>query len=127
MRFSAVVALCAAPLALAGSFDLLRAREANLMRRQESVQVQAAKGGNNGASVEVKQSNNGNTQVTEIIIIWVNQGGNAATSTVNSAMTQTGGAAVSGATHTVSTSIFSSTRNANICTGRCRRCRRSCL
>ncbi|KAH6674570.1 Cupredoxin [Halenospora varia] len=101
MRFSAVAALCAAPLALAGSFDLLRAREASLMRRQESVQVQAAKGGNNGASVEVKQSNNGNTQVTEIIIIWVNQGGNAATSTVNSAMTQTGGAAVSGATHTV--------------------------
>jgi len=106
MRFSATLALCAAPLALAGSLQV------DLMKRG-AVGVEVASSSNSGSGVSKKGSENGksggnniqisqsSTSVTEVIVIWVNNGGNAATSTVNS-MANVGTAGAAAATHTVS-------------------------
>ncbi|KAF4618118.1 hypothetical protein G7Y89_g14991 [Cudoniella acicularis] len=83
MRFSAALALCAAPLALAGSL------QADLARR-----------GSVGVEVQQSGSSKDTTQITEIIVIWVNNGGNSQTSTVNSAASVSAGSAAA-ATHQV--------------------------
>lgn len=91
MRFSAALSLCAAPLALAGTL------QADLVERG-AVGVEVATEGKSGSNVAISQSS---TQVTEVIVIWVNDGGNSATSTVNS-MQALGTASAAAATHTVS-------------------------
>ena len=100
MRFSTVAALCAAPLALAGSL------EAEMVARGVNVEVRAAD--DTKATAEKAAANNGNTiiiqestSITEVIVIWINNGGNAATQTVN---TPAAAAAATAAavTHTVS-------------------------
>jgi len=107
MRFSAALALCATPLALAGSL------QADLMKRG-AVGVEVSQGsGSSGSQKSSPPSNGGSnsknnngggntesssTQITEVIVLWVNQGGSAATSTMNNA--QSVGTAAA-ATHTV--------------------------
>jgi plastocyanin len=88
MRFSAVVALCAAPLALAGTL------QADLIARGAGHED----GANGGGNLVVES-----TSITEVIIIWVNNGGGAPTSTVQAQSTIAGAAAPPGsqATHTV--------------------------
>ena len=110
MRFSAISAICAAPLVLAGSL------EAEVLgRRGNHMEV-----GSNKNVVSVKeQSKNNNEKITivqqtnqDVVIIWVNGGGGAATSTVTETKTVTAaagtGGAVAGAvaTHTVGFSFF---------------------
>ncbi|CZS90573.1 uncharacterized protein RAG0_01606 [Rhynchosporium agropyri] len=105
MRFSAITALCATPLALAGSLhaDLVprRAVDSDLSVRTNHGEAQAAP-----AKVEAPKqivheggSAGGKAQVTEVIIIWINAGNNAQTQTVTSTMALAPPAAV--ATHTV--------------------------
>ncbi|PBP21734.1 serine-threonine rich protein [Diplocarpon rosae] len=83
MKFPAITALCAAPLALAGSFDAdLYARgtvESPLALRKEHLggSSRGSAGGNGNINVNIGQS----TSITEVIIIWINQGGNAQTQT----------------------------------------------
>ena len=79
MRLSTIAALCAAPLALATA-----------VKTNKGIEV----------SVEGKDA----SSVDEVIIIWVNEGGGAATSTVTSTVTVTdaSGTAVAAATHSVS-------------------------
>jgi len=89
MRFSAVAALCAAPLALAGSL------QADLVARGA---IEASVDSGNNLAVEVA----GSTSVTEVIIIWVNNGGGAPTSTLQAQSTFANAAPPgSAATHTV--------------------------
>ncbi len=101
MRFSAIAALCAAPLALAGALQAeIVARGALDLRTEGSDSGKKdSKGNDNGGNnaVNVIQPD---ASVTEIIIIWVNNGGGAATQTVGTTMSTSGGAAA--ATHTVS-------------------------
>jgi len=108
MRFSAITALCAAPLALAGSLQAdLVARgavdseltvrtnvEANSPKAEAPAKVEAPK-----QIIHQGGSPAGNAQVTEVIIIWINAGNNAQTQTVTSTMNLAPPAAV--ATHTV--------------------------
>lgn len=88
MRFSAVAALCAAPLALASSLqaDLVARGALNAEKRN---------------TVIVQESGAGGSSTTEIIIVWVNQGGGAATSTLNSALSTIASSTISAATQTV--------------------------
>jgi len=105
MRFSAIATLCAAPLVLAGSLDsnIVAKRVPSLDVRtnhiQESSKESSQKVGN-GNKVTIVQST-----VSDIVIIWVNNGGGAATSTVTETKTVTagggGGAAAAMATHQV--------------------------
>jgi len=116
MRFSVITALCAAPLALAGSLQV------DLVARgvvgKESVSEVSQQKSSDSKSSDVKQSTNsksgdnnlGGTFVQsvqeEVVIIWFNAGNNAATSTVTNTVTVTaagaaGGAAVAAATHAV--------------------------
>jgi len=112
MRFSAVTALCAAPLALAGSL------QADLVGRGVvNVETDISVGGGDGKGNDNSKSNNsgnsGNSgnvlsitqssSVDEVIIIWVNEGGGAATSTVTNTVTVTAGSGTSlaAATHSV--------------------------
>ena len=105
MRFSAITALCAAPLALAGTLqaDLAARGAVGLEARIPGQAASAEKGkdskGNSdsGKDILITQS----TTVNEVIIIWVNNGGGAATSTVTDTVTVTAGGAAA-ATHTVS-------------------------
>ncbi|KAH7356663.1 hypothetical protein BKA65DRAFT_211803 [Rhexocercosporidium sp. MPI-PUGE-AT-0058] len=101
MRFSAITALCAAPLALAGSL------QADLVARG-AVDSELTVRTNHEAAMKQEPSKGkevihagagGNAQVTEVIIIWINAGNNAATQTVTSTMNLAAPAAV--ATHTV--------------------------
>lgn len=71
MRFSAVTALCAAPLALAGTL------QSELVARGE---VGLEESGLLGGNVIVDQPI---VQITEVIIIWSNSGGGAPTQTIN--------------------------------------------
>jgi len=66
MRFSAVAALCAAPLALAGTL------QADLAARGVGIEE-----GLNSGNVVLQSSS-----ITEVIIIWVNNGGGSPTTTV---------------------------------------------
>ena len=104
MKFSAITALCAAPLALAGTL------QAELVARG-AVEVEAR--GMSGSKDQGKDSGMGSmgdmggnnvivqeSSITEVIIIWVNEGGSSTTSMVNSAMSVSSTAAA--ATHTVS-------------------------
>ncbi len=106
MRFSAITALCAAPLALAGTLqadlvargavdsELTVRTEHGEVSKGESIKNQG-KGNNNNGQLLVS-----NTQITEVIIIWVNNGGNAQTQTVGTtAPVAAAPAAI--ATHTV--------------------------
>lgn len=101
MRFSAITALCAAPLALAGTLQAdLAARGAVSLevRGQETPAKGSSKdsmSGDSGSNVLIEQS----TSVDEVIIIWVNNGGGAATSTVTETKTVTAGGTA--ATHSV--------------------------
>lgn len=116
MRFSAVAALCAAPLALAGTLQAdLVARGAVSLESGLSVESSSTESqgedrsksksyggnGNSGDNVVESQSE---TSITEIIIIWVNNGGGVPTSTVQAQSTIAGAPAPPGsqATHTVS-------------------------
>jgi hypothetical protein len=114
MRFSAVTALCAAPLALAGTL------QADLVARgavgvEAGVSVESSFTESQGGKDSKSQSNGNNrndggnvesqsgASITEIIIIWVNNGGGAPTSTVQAQSTIAGAATPgSQATHTVS-------------------------
>lgn len=73
MRFSAITALCVAPMALAGMLQAQVLPRGGLAKRG-SHPVQVVK--------EVKAAETHGTATT-IVIIWVNQGANAPTSTVN--------------------------------------------
>ncbi len=101
MRFSAVTALCAAPLALAGSLQSgLEARQAvgvevNGQPVSGSQTIQGAANGNNNIQIQGASG----SSLTEVIIIWVNNGGNAATQTINTAFSTAGSASL--ATHSV--------------------------
>lgn len=94
MRFSAVAAMCAAPLALASSLQAdLVARGALDAEKRNTVVVQQS--GNNG-------NNGGSSSSTEVIVIWVNNGGaGQATQTINSAMSTIASSTISAATQTV--------------------------
>jgi len=127
MRFSAVTAFCAAPLALAGTLqqDLVargamgvevgppqggpskqnnQKSNSNDNNNQKSNNNNNYNGGGNGNTVLIQQS-----QINEIVVIWVNNGGGAATSTVTDTVTVTAaggaqgtaGAAAAVATHQV--------------------------
>jgi hypothetical protein len=79
MKFSTIASLCAAPLALATALD--------------------------DRAVDVTVSTSGGAPgVDEVIVIWVNEGGGAATSTVTNTVTVTAasGVQVAAATHSVS-------------------------
>lgn len=105
MRFSAITALCAAPLALAGTLqaDLaargalsLEARDQAMSGKDSSKGSTSSGSSGSGSNVLIEQS----TTVDEVIIIWVNNGGGAATSTVTDTKTVTAGGTA--ATHSVS-------------------------
>ena len=103
MRFSAVTALCAAPLALAGSLqgDLVArgSLDSELTVRTNHAEVIAnelSKSESSKGQKSVVQ-----TSVTEVIIIWINQGGNAATQTIGTT-SAIANAPAAIATHTVS-------------------------
>jgi len=112
MRFSAITAVCAAPLALAGTLQAdLFARGAVASEVGLSVDTGISSGGNSKSNSNSKSSDNNNnggnnviiqedTTINEVIIIWVNNGGGQATTTVTSTTTVAGAAAVV-ATHTV--------------------------
>ena len=87
MRLSTIAALCAAPLALASALK--------------------------GIEVSVEQNGKSASSVDEVIIIWVNEGGGAATSTVTSTVTVTdaSGTAVAAATHSVSLEVEGPSRH----------------
>jgi len=105
MKFSGIAALCTAPLALAGTLQA----GLNLAERGEiavaSQQTEVSSNSNSNSNSNSKNNNNSNsnsvTEVseTEIIIIWANDGGNSATTTMAAAMSTTAGATV--ATHSV--------------------------
>jgi plastocyanin len=104
MRFSAITALCAAPLALAGTLQAdLAARGAVGLEARVPGQETPAKRGKDSKSDNKGDSGNilieQSTTVNEVIIIWVNNGGGAATSTVTDTVTVTSGATA--ATHSV--------------------------
>jgi len=90
MRFSAVAALCAAPLALASSLqaDLVARGALNAEKRN---------------TVIVQESGNSGSSTTEVIIVWVNNGGaGQATQTINSALSAIASSTIAAAaTHTV--------------------------
>jgi hypothetical protein len=86
MRFSTAFALCAAPLALAGSIQdsLIGRTEHMAMPGQvEPPKAEASQkeGGKSENNVQVSAS----TSITQVIIIWVNNGGGATTTTMESA------------------------------------------
>ncbi|KAH8596493.1 Cupredoxin [Bisporella sp. PMI_857] len=99
MKYSAVAVLCAAPLVLAGSFfaDLTARGQAELEVRSNH---ESEKKESNNKEVTVVEATN-----SDIIIIWVNNGGGAATQTITETKTVTAGAtegaAAAAATHTV--------------------------
>jgi hypothetical protein len=102
MRFSVVTALCAAPLALAGTLQAeLVARGAMAGSENKQIANDPKAGPQNSNS---KANNNiGQTQIVqstteEVIIIWFNNGGTAATSTVTNTVTVTAQAAAGAAT-----------------------------
>jgi hypothetical protein len=101
MRFSSALALCAAPLALAGSIqDSLVGRTmgeqaAAPMPMESPKEAGKSSGGKNVEVVNVQQ-----TSVTQVIVIWVNNGGGAATSTMEAAKSMAPPPA-SAATHSV--------------------------
>jgi hypothetical protein len=130
MRFSATLALCAVPLALAGSLQLdlmKRGGAAVEVATSNSGPGESKKGSDNsksgGNNVQISQSS---TSITEVIVIWVNNGGNSATSTVNS-MANVGTAAAAAATHTVSLQDSMHKKNANTIEGYGRWWHQSCL
>jgi len=108
MRFSAVTALCAAPLALAGTLqqDLVARGAVGVeVARSESQgpnpKGQSQKSNDNSNKQNNNNNNNGGNSggnnalliqqstVNEVVIIWVNNGGGAATSTVTDTVTVT--------------------------------------
>ena len=112
MRFSSITALCAAPLVLAGSLqaDLVGRGVVNVETdlsvgsssgkgNSNSKSDNSGKSGNDGNSLQITQS----SSVDEVLIIWVNEGGGAATSTVTNTVTVTAGSgtSMSAATHSV--------------------------
>lgn len=124
MRFSAVAALCAAPLALAGTLQAeLVARGAVGVEVSESSGSSGSSGSSKSSDSQKSSSSdnskdnssnnnnkgNGNTvlieqnTINEVVVIWVNNGGGAATSTVTDTVTvtQNGAASVAAATHQV--------------------------
>ena len=112
MRFSAVVALCAAPLALAGTLqaDLVARGAVGIKAEGVSVESSAESRGNenskDSSSGDNKKGggNDVSNSITEIIIIWVNNGGGAPTSTMKSQSTFSlqEGAPAAAQTHSVS-------------------------
>ncbi|PMD44077.1 hypothetical protein L207DRAFT_579033 [Hyaloscypha variabilis F] len=128
MRFSAAAALCAAPLALAGTLQSdLAARGA--VGIEEGLSVESSSEESHGGKDVSKSSSNGDngnsgnvvlesSSITEIIIIWVNNGGGSPTTTIqpqstfalqsnagsnqgSTGQTSVAGVAASQATHTV--------------------------
>lgn len=93
MRFSTIAALCAAPLALAGTLqaDLAARGAVGLEARIADKDLMM-----DSSSVNIEQS----VSVEDVLIIWVNNGGGAATSTVTDTVTVTSGG--TSATHSVS-------------------------
>jgi hypothetical protein len=115
MRFLAVAALCAAPLALAGTLQAdLVARGAVGVEAGVSAEssIETSQGQKDSKSNSNGDNKNGNgnvvvessssVSITEVIIIWVNNGGGAPTSTVQMQSTFAGAASGSQATHSVS-------------------------
>jgi hypothetical protein len=115
MRFSTITALCAAPLALAGTLQAdLAARGAVGVEvsasSQDITKSSSNKDSNKDSNQDNKGSNSGSnvieesTTIDEVIIIWVNEGGGAATSTVTNTVTVTadGTSGTAAATHSVS-------------------------
>jgi len=97
MKFSAITTLIAAPLALAGTLQAdLVARGA--VGSETEVSVSQGQSSSSGQSLDISLPNG--QSVTEVIVIWVNNGGNSATSTINSLQSFSSNAG-SQATHTV--------------------------
>ncbi|KAK0107106.1 hypothetical protein ONS95_003813 [Cadophora gregata] len=105
MRFSAITALCAAPLALAGSLqaDLVArgALDSELVVRTQHEAPKAEGEGAQKGGNQVVNHGSSNAQVTEVIIIWINAGNNAQTQTVTTTMPPPAGAPAPMATHLV--------------------------
>jgi len=107
MKVAAVAALCVAPLAFAGSLDMnLRSR--GLLEDRDGFILKADKGDHDSAKVGQSNGNDNSgitsitsTAETEVILIWVNEGGGAATSTVNAAAMATATQNAAAATQTV--------------------------
>lgn len=98
MRFSAIATLAAAPLALANSLQSdLSAR--GLVDRQVDVTVEQGDA-STLSSLASQGISVASGSATEIILIWVNNGGGAPTQTIN-AMSSVAGASASAATHNV--------------------------
>lgn len=109
MKFCAIAALCTAPLALAGTLQAdLAARgavEMEARRAGKDMMMDSSKdgmgpqgnsrGSNSESGVIIEQS-----VTADVLIIWVNNGGGAATSTVTDTVTVTAGG--TSATHSVS-------------------------
>jgi len=134
MRITALAALCTLQLALAGTLETDLRRAALGARNDfvvgaasEFTQVESTKGSKKSKDNSKDSNNSGNdnsqissiesTETTEVILIWVNPGDNAATTTINSVAAASTVAAA--ATHTVvvggSTKVYTpDTLEANI-------------
>lgn len=90
MRFSTALALCAAPLAMAGTVQDGLYKRTEPMAMAEKAEPSPKEGGSGKTTVEVQSGDSKiavQGSVTEIIIIWVNNGGGATTSTSDAAKT----------------------------------------
>lgn len=114
MKFTAAVALAIAPVVLAKAvhnvYPLPRVdRRDNSKGSSDSGSGHNDKG--NGNDYEINDGHNSETDITEIIILWLNPGGGADTTTINSAVTvtQTVTADVAGSTDATVTDSTGST------------------
>lgn len=113
MRTSAIAALCIAPLALAGSLDAgLRSRGKVSERDGLALPRGYHSDGHHSSSKDESfSSSNDNSEIssitqvseTEVILIWLNEGGSATTNTVNSVAAAT--ASLATQTHIVRNSF----------------------
>lgn len=121
MRISAIAAVCTAPLALAGTLDMelrnrgsLSERDGGLSEIISDLSGSSSKGEDSEKSSSYSSSSSGssggndNSQITtieqiestEVILIWLNAGADATTTTINSAAATM--ASTAAATYTVS-------------------------
>jgi len=116
MKITSFAALCAAPLALAGTLDsnlrrdVIGERNDFVLGASEVKQTEQSSGKSQKSNSKDNSNSQGNdnsqissiqsTETTEVILIWVNPGASAATTTVNS-VAATSAVAATAATHTV--------------------------
>lgn len=102
MKYSAILTtLCAAPLALAGILkaEVVPRNDNGMSIGNSHGSKNSGSSGSSGSSVVIQE-----TVINEVIVIWVNVGGGAATSTVNT-VSSVSSAAGSIKTHSVCESL----------------------